>query len=159
MLGEGGDAPAVPEEELRRAAGALLAQVEGRPVPKPPEPNPEPRRRLFSRAAPLAAPEVPAPMPAQPLRESIQPEPEPSLPKALPEAAARRRPPPLTLPTASIRALVAQGLAVPETEHPAIVALSLDGKPPLAQADALRALPRGQARSVHRALRMLATGP
>jgi hypothetical protein len=36
------------------------------------------------------------------------------------------------------------------------VAFSLAGRPPLAQAAALRALPRGQARAVHRALRLVA---
>lgn len=44
-------------------------------------------------------------------------------------------------------------------EHPAIVALTLLGKPTLKQAAVLRALPGGQMRAVHRALRQLEARP
>ncbi|PWJ17405.1 hypothetical protein [Jannaschia seohaensis] len=62
---------------------------------------------------------------------------------------------PVTLPLEQVRKLALQGIAMGEAEHPAIIALTLQGQAPLEQAAALRALPRGQARAVHRALRML----
>lgn len=40
-------------------------------------------------------------------------------------------------------------------EHPAIIAMTLVGKPSIEQAGALRSLPGGQVRAVHRALRTL----
>ena len=54
-----------------------------------------------------------------------------------------------------VRDLALEGAGMGEVEHPAIVAITLVGRPALEQAAALRALPRGQARAVHRALRML----
>ncbi|MEM9796296.1 MAG: hypothetical protein AAF919_07390 [Pseudomonadota bacterium] len=44
-------------------------------------------------------------------------------------------------------------------EHPAIVALTLDGLAPLDQATALRKLPHGQRRRIHRALRQIEAAP
>ena len=67
----------------------------------------------------------------------------------------RRAGPPPVFTLDQVRKLALQGVTLGQAEHPAIVALTLQARPPLEQAVALRALPRGQARAVHRALRML----
>jgi len=178
MLGEGASGgEAVPDAQMRLLARDLLAQVEGRPPPeKPPGPEPERaperRRKLFSRAKPLAPPpEAEAPQPEPVAAPSVAPPSEPGraqvdprqalAPSELPTSFAapvrrtRRTPPVSILSAGQVRKLAMQGIELGETEHPAVIALALRGRPPLEQAVALRALPRGQARAVHRALRMM----
>jgi hypothetical protein len=63
---------------------------------------------------------------------------------------------PALIPPAEVERILAQGLADggdPSREHPAVVAFGLRGRAPLHQAAALRALPRGTAGAVSRALR------
>ncbi|MGB3407631.1 MAG: hypothetical protein WBA67_09060 [Jannaschia sp.] len=172
----------IPPEHLRRMARDLIAQVEAqsrKPQRKSAPPDsatarrdshiaddPE-RRQVFSRAAPLALQADP-PVAMPPPVASTAPVAS-QAPQSLAKTAASPVPtplsyieppsPPVMLTAAEVRRLVAEGFdpATPGREHPAIVALTLQGRAPLQQAAALRLLPRGQVRGVHRALRLLET--
>ena len=170
----------IPQDRLRLLARDLIAQVEGQraaqpgsKAPAPPVARAEPspidegigRRQLFSSPSPLsrraAQPEADRASPAAPPAA-----PEPRIqavvarPETMPTPMAQPRPaaPAARMLSADeVRRLVHEGYdpALSGAEHPAIVALTLEGKPPLQQAAALRELPRGQVRAVHRALRLL----
>lgn len=169
---------AISDERLRSLARHLIAQVEQRKpgqgrlrpadkvpplpesVPAAPKPNRIPdepgvilRRSVFRSAAPLAQPE------ASPHAGggSASPPVVMAVPSA-PAHAARIDP---LHSESEVRRLIAEGLdpAVPGREHPAVIALTLADRPPLEQAAALRKLPRGQVRTVHRALRLLEADP
>ncbi|TFL18447.1 hypothetical protein [Jannaschia formosa] len=127
--------PSMPPDDLRVAtdrAGWI-----------PPERSQSPETSAVrSRGAQMRAEQAPAP---SDLPTSF----------AIPDRRTRRTAPPAILPLGQVRKLALQGIELGETEHPAILALTLRGRPPLDQAVALRALPRGQARAVHRMLRMM----
>ncbi|UWQ18446.1 hypothetical protein [Jannaschia sp. M317] len=180
-IGVRGTPPGAPisDDHLRRMARDLISQVEARPPKTTPaeaatDPGPGPKRTLFRNPAPLAQPmpetasapraaRAPAPedSPAMPARADLTP-PRPerqarlSVPRPFAPPAEVARPAPV-LPMSEVRRLIAEGVdaEAPGREHPAVVALTLDGLPPLEQAAALRRLPRGQVRAVHRALRLL----
>lgn len=159
--------PKIPEDRLRQMARQLIAQVEAGqprtevapvpPAPAAPQPVASERRRLFSQAAPLQAPE---PLAEQPARKPAVARPvEPVEPQGLPEGISVPSVPSreATYPVDTIRKIVKDSARVQtiSAEHPLIVAFTLEGRPSLDQAAALRRLPKGQVRSVHRALRLL----
>lgn len=161
------------QDHLRRMARELIAQVEGQgstPKPKaapPPEvvrpaaPASEEseRRHVFSRAAPLAPVPAIRPQARTEAPPATMPGARPQIVSAMPTPMAPARVVrPIPIHSAQeVRRLVRDGYdhSAPGREHAAIVALTLEGKPPLEQAAALRQLPRGQIRGVHRALRLL----
>ena len=169
MLGEGqGGAQPAPDAEMRRMARDLLAQADAEagqagPAAAARGPQVPPLRRVFSRAAPLAGPAAPVardePEPARGMPAAAHPGPaadaDPVLPTALAATAAVRPHRSPVLVPARVRAILEAAGRPRQGEHPIIVALGLEGRTPLAQAEALRAMPRGQARVVHRALRQL----
>lgn len=179
MLETGGGA-GVPADRLRDWARDLVETVERRPAaPDATDPKEQPRpARLFSNPAPVLT-KPGAPLAPKPMQNQVP------TPHALPSSAARPdRPRRMTLTApmphseaslarpampnvpaihamADVRKLV-DGTADPgtlEREHPAVIALTLAGKPPLEQAACLRRLPGKQARAVHRALRQIERGP
>ncbi|GIT91642.1 hypothetical protein JANAI62_20990 [Jannaschia pagri] len=166
-----------------RSGGSEPSGDEVRAAPPGAAPNPEPQEedgtspahplgthRVFRSDAPLAFSEVleqtaPPPDP-QPVETPTQPAVEPtddhvSLPEVLsptPQPQADQLAPssPL-LSQDDVMRLVDGGIdrqAVSQ-EHSHIIALSLRNLPPLDQAAALRALPRGMVRAVHRAMRLI----
>lgn len=175
-LDGGAQGGSIPPEQLRQMARDLVAQVEsregsGRSKPSVParpapasatasvtdtasSPDPAPRRSLFSKPAPLTTsdpdPVAEVAISQAQVRHARFSMPAPIQPAARPQTAS------ILLPKDDLRRLVTEGLdpSHPGREHPAIVALTLEGLPPLEQAAALRRLPRGQARGVHRALRL-----
>ncbi|MEL6587069.1 MAG: hypothetical protein AAFY65_02645 [Pseudomonadota bacterium] len=166
------DQSAVSQDRMRDAARRLVAQIEASPSKQslPPKPTPEASadrgagpadapadapatggvRKLFSKAKPLAAPQPPS-MPAR-----AAPTPTPTTMPEPVEILDRPRRSRL-FARAEVRGLVREGLdrSAVQGEHPAIIALSLEGVAASEQARALRLLGRGQARAVHRALRLL----
>ena len=150
----------ISEARLRDWARDLVETVEKSATPAPsrdpaPMTAPPPRAdppRLFTRAAPVLTAEPAAPRPPAARLTLGAPMPHvPATPASRPVAR------PAILSRDDVTKLVAATVdpASLSREHPAIVAMTLAGKPSLEQAAALRALPGGQMRAVHRALRQL----
>ncbi|WP_179380984.1 hypothetical protein [Jannaschia marina] len=144
-------------EQLRAWARDLIRTVEGSGrgagTVSPPSPKPK-RHALFSKAAPtLTAPPAAAPTRPEPVRPRAAARMTLAAPvQHEPVAAAA---PDVRLPPADVRRIV-EATVEPATlarEHPAVIAMTLIGKPTIEQAAALRRLPGGQVRAVHRALR------
>ncbi|SDY45067.1 hypothetical protein SAMN05444004_101472 [Jannaschia faecimaris] len=156
MLEKGHDGSAdVPAERLRDWANDLIRTVEAeRPKPSV---APAQRRRLFTKAPPkltVAAPST-RPVPeGQPSRLTLTaPTPHRSAPTMKPAPSLT----PAIFTQGDVRKVIATTID-PVTlarEHPAVIAMTLLGKPSMDQASALRSLPGGQVRAVHRALRQL----
>lgn len=165
MLEQGRDAPTdVPPDRLRDWARDLIRTVEGSaPAAAPSQPAAQRRRRLFSADAPKLAPTSPAAPPrAAPPAPQSAPTGRLTLTAPMPhspEGPAKAASPALhsTFSTAEVRKVVDATLdpATLGREHPAIIAMTLLGKPTLEQASALRSLAGGQVRAVHKALRQL----
>ena len=175
LLEPGGAAGPLPAGSLRGLARDLVASIEARdatavsadaadadPVPPPP-----PRPTLFSRLRPVTL--TPPPSPAPPPPERPEAGDRAALPgrltlsAPLPHGADRTAPPAPdgTIPPAEVRALVSATLeaGAAGAEHPAIAALDMLGRPTPEQAAAMRSLPAGYPKAVHRALRELEKGP
>lgn len=159
MLEPGNAAPAgVPPERLRDWASDLIRTVEGGKGPAADVPAPR-RRRLFTKAPPKLTPE-PAAEPAR-VRVESQPSrltltaPMPHTP-AGPTASAHPSSP-SAYSAEDVRKIIDATIdpATLAREHPAIIAMTLLGKPSMEQAGALRNLPGGQVRAVHKALRQM----
>ncbi len=175
MLEQGGTASAsVPPERLRDWAADLIRTVEGARAAapatsapaigpaRPGQPAPGPARRsLFTNAPPRLAPATPVPAappprPAQTGRLTLTaPMPHRAVVDTVPAVETG------VLTPAQVRRIVFETIEAGTLgrEHPAIVALTLMGKPTLEQAAALRRLPGGQVRAVHRMLRQLEPEP
>lgn len=181
MIEQGGDGSAagVAPERLRDWARDLVETVErrqreGRLPPGSSKPaartaaaatadaavGPARPARLFTTAAPVLI-DAPAPAPqhvaARPWAAVTQPGYDAPMPYAPPHAAA---PPSAMRARAELRSLI-EATVDPENlarEHPAVIAMTLAGRPTLEQAAALRRLPGGQTRAVRRALRQLELG-
>ncbi|WP_299843484.1 hypothetical protein [uncultured Jannaschia sp.] len=149
------------------AAPAAVAPAKAAPEPKR-EPGQPRRSRLFRSSAPTlaqgtapqsATPAIPAapvrPAPTAPASQA------PHLPRPMTAVGRQSQPQAVQvrpMPTrAQVRAMVnaAVNPATLPDEHPAVIALTLTGKPSIEQAKALRSLPGGKVRAVHRALRQL----
>jgi hypothetical protein len=168
MLGTGGtNATSIAPERLRDWARDLVETVEGRagmaqtPAPSPAAPK---TTRVFTKPAPRLRldPVAPTADASEPVR---RPTVGPRLTLTAPEPYRpdRRAETPLQstmLAPDSVHRLIAETFdtASMAREHPAVIAMSLMGKPSLEQASDLRALPGGQVRAVHRALRQLEQG-
>ncbi|SFJ42020.1 hypothetical protein [Jannaschia pohangensis] len=155
-----------PPEHLRDWARDLIRTVEARRADPKTEPAQAPTKapvRLFSTAAPRLTDPVAPPPQAKPISEPAH-----DVPREL--AAAVAQPPTPsgrtatmaspTLAPAEVRKLIdgAFDPAMMAREHPAIIAMTLVGKPSMEQAAALRSLPSGQVRAVHKALRQMQMG-
>lgn len=154
MLEKKEGAADVPPERLRDWARDLIRTVE-RETAKPAE-APVVRRRLFTKAPPKLTPPPVARATAENTPSRL------TLTAPMPHTPAT---PARSTPS------IGQGVHAPEDvrkildatldpaalsrEHPAIIAMTLLGKPSLEQASALRTLPGGQVRAVHKALRQL----
>ncbi|CTQ49082.1 hypothetical protein [Jannaschia donghaensis] len=156
MLEPGQAAPeGVSPERLRDWANDLIRTVEGE-APKAPPPR---RRRLFTKAPPtLSTPVSPQPTggtPTSPASRLNLTAPMPHRPQA--QAGSGVSTDPSVFAAADVTRIVDATLdrATLAREHPAIIAMTLLGKPSMDQASALRSLPGGQVRAVHRALRQL----
>ena len=136
-------------------ASAAAASGPSRPV----DVGTAPPARVFSTAAPVLN-ESRAETPPPPTRPAAAARFRLSAPSPLappPAAASATSTPVAARPAAEVRALIA-GTVDPSTlgdEHPAVIAMTLVGRPTLEQAATLRRLPGGQVRAVHRALRRL----
>ncbi len=174
--GNGGATP--PPDRLRAWARDLVNTVEQRKAATPTAPGGAPRSapaadvvqapqptayakppaRVFSKAAPLQAPPPAAPPPPavtrQPSSRLTLTVPEPHVPRA---PASEAPMPPVRVAPAEMDKIMEQAINPADIgrEHPAIIARTLAGKTSLEQAAALRRLPGGQVRAVHRALRQL----
>lgn len=99
---------------------------------------------------PAAAPETPPEAEAAPQPEARRP-----LPPPLPE-------PPFVKPANwdEVRSMIGRTVdpVAMAREHPAVIAMTLVGRPTLDQAAAFRGLPAGQVRAVHRVLRQMEQG-
>ena len=175
----------VPPDRLRDWANELIRTVEGEKAaaaaaPAPAAPVKPVRRALFTKAPPTLSrpPERTPPAAPAPRRAAAAPAPAPVRAAATPATSApasraslsaplphetEERPadtasitPPL-FAAADVARIVEATLdtAMLGREHPAIVAMTLLGKPTIEQAAALRTLPGGQVRAVHRALRQM----
>ena len=182
MLENGGDGASVPSERLRDWARDLVNTVERRPGQTQPPRTASPAAReaaaparLFSTAPPVLTEGPPVAVP-QSAPAAHAPDAVPAcepvsrtatagrltltapMPHAEKPAARSAVPsvPPVHAP-ADIRRLVDATVDPGSVagEHPAVIAMTLAGKPPLEQAGALRRLPTGQIRAVHRALRQI----
>ncbi len=149
---ERGAKPAVREDGPSAAAKPAAihdestADTSATPAPAQEDRSPVARRSVFSSRAPLGRMRLEAPS-----------GPVPPVAMTLPQGQqAERRKAPIHSP-AEVRRLIEEGLdgGRPAQEHPSVIALTLLDRAPLEQAAALRLLPRGQVRSVHRALRVL----
>ena len=172
MLEQGQDAPqGVPPERLRDWASDLIRTVEagqagaGRvKVPEPPAPAPTLRRRsLFKTAAPTltATPTTP---PATPPVRATAPVGRLNLTAPMLHDPHGAQIPDATAPKiqamfnpVNVRKVIDATIdpATIAREHPAVIAMTLMGKPSIEQAASLRSLPGGQVRAVHKALRQL----
>ena len=178
ILEPGKGAPSdVPPDRLRDWANELIRTVEGEKAaaaaaPAPAAPVKPVRRALFTKAPPTlsrppertppAVPAAPAPRRAAATPATSAPASRASLSAPLPHETEDRPAdtasitPPL-FAAADVARIVEATLdsATLGREHPAIVAMTLLGKPTIEQAAALRTLPGGQVRAVHRALRQM----
>lgn len=145
------------------AAPAVAAAPAGTAPETQQAPSQPKRARLFRSPAPTlrtpAAPRAAMPKaPVAPARTASAP--ASHLPREIEQAAPRVRPTPGPLrgmlTRAEVRAVIATvDSAVLPGEHPAVIAMTLTGKPSLEQARTLRSLPCGKVRAVHSALRQL----
>ncbi|WP_299818285.1 hypothetical protein [uncultured Jannaschia sp.] len=170
-------AEAAPPREPVASVAAAPATPAAAPKVSPaarPDPTLPQRSRLFRSSAPKLAPkaETEVPRRAAPAKPDVPVRPVMAAPATASHLPHAMTPAPFrsqrhavavrSLPTrAEIRVMVTTAVtpATLSDEHPAVIAMTLFGKPSLEQAEALRGLPGGQARAVHRALRQLAAGP
>lgn len=158
------EAETAPRRASIAAAPPAVAPAKAAPEPKR-EPGQPRRSRLFRSSAPTLAqgttPQSATPaIPAAPVRPALASQ-AAHLPRPM-TAVGRQSHPQVVqvrpMPTrAQVRTMVnaAVNPATLPDEHPAVIALTLTGKPSIEQAKALRSLPGGKIRAVHRALRQL----